>query len=83
MLRGMLAGIGACHSAGVAHRDIKADNFLVAASSPCMADFTIKLCDFGLAARVNWPEAQDPSASSGGRGCDAVPGRRGHPSRHR
>jgi len=38
----MLQGIAAVHAAGVAHRDIKPDNFLFA------EDGTLKLCDFGL-----------------------------------
>lgn len=57
----MLNGIGACHSAGIVHRDIKCDNFLVAPrfSGP---GHVVKLCDFGCAARAH---ARDPGALAG------------------
>lgn len=47
LLRQMLMGVAACHQAEIVHRDIKAENFLMAAG-----DSAVKLCDFGLAARV-------------------------------
>ena len=42
MTRSMLTAIAGVHAAGVVHRDIKTENFLVA------GDYSIKLGDFGL-----------------------------------
>lgn len=43
----LLEALAACHRAGVAHRDLKLDNFLLD------ADFQLVLTDFGLAATDN------------------------------
>lgn len=40
----MISGIAACHSAGIAHRDVKCDNFLAVL---CSGGAVVKLCDFG------------------------------------
>merc|ERR1719189_2933468 len=40
--RQMLQGLAAVHAAGIVHRDVKPDNFLL------MHDSTVKLADFGL-----------------------------------
>ncbi|CAJ1436548.1 unnamed protein product [Effrenium voratum] len=48
MFRQMLSGIGACHDARIVHRDIKLDNFLYGGED----QETIKLSDFGLAAKI-------------------------------
>jgi len=39
----LMAGLGACHSLGLAHRDLKPENVLLS------KDFTLKLADFGFA----------------------------------
>lgn len=48
MFRQMLLGIGACHNAGIVHRDIKLDNFLYGG----MFQDIIKLSDMGLAVKL-------------------------------
>jgi len=45
--REMLSGVARCHKCRVVHRDIKMENFLI-----CGAAETVKLCDFGLSARM-------------------------------
>lgn len=54
IFRDMLAGITACHGACIAHRDVKPGNFVVTCHPS-----RIKLCDFGLAARLASSEAED------------------------
>jgi serine/threonine protein kinase len=48
ILRGMLQGIQACHDANIVHRDVKLENFLMGGPNSDI----VKLCDFGLAARM-------------------------------
>jgi serine/threonine protein kinase len=48
ILRGMLQGIQACHDADIVHRDVKLENFLMGGPNGDL----VKLCDFGLAARM-------------------------------
>ena len=43
----LVKAIAACHGRGVAHRDVKPENILVSRDGE-----TLKLCDFGFAARV-------------------------------
>lgn len=50
LLRDMLQGIAFIHSIGIAHRDIKIDNFLCS-QSLAKKRFVVKLCDFGSAGR--------------------------------
>ncbi|CAK0889105.1 unnamed protein product [Prorocentrum cordatum] len=45
--RDMISGVAHCHKRRVVHRDIKLDNFLI-----CGAAGAVKLCDFGLSARM-------------------------------
>lgn len=45
--REMLSGVAHCHRRRIVHRDIKLENFLI-----CGAAGTVKLCDFGLSARM-------------------------------
>lgn len=47
----MASAIATCHSAGVVHRDVKCENFVVA-KRPGGRGFSVKLCDFGLASRT-------------------------------
>lgn len=54
----MLCGIAACHNSGIAHRDIKPDNFMVSPASG-IPGFAVKLCDFGLASKVSSPTARE------------------------
>lgn len=62
VFRDMMTGIAACHAAGIVHRDVKCDNFLVARREDgCV----VKLCDFGLAGRVSAPGASELSGSCG------------------
>lgn len=49
----MLRGIAAVHAAGVVHRDVKPDNFLVHSSGE------VKLCDFGAAVLSKAADAGD------------------------
>ena len=42
----MLAGLNYMHNEGIVNRDLKLDNMLIA------EDFTIKIADFGFAARI-------------------------------
>merc|ERR1719215_1176005 len=51
IFREMLCGIEHVHSCGIAHRDIKPDNFLFGEEEGCEGE-VVKLCDFGLAAKV-------------------------------
>lgn len=56
VLRDMLSAIEACHAVGVAHRDVKPENFLVA---PAVGRFTVKLCGFGTSCEVSDEEAEE------------------------
>jgi serine/threonine protein kinase len=47
VLKEMLLGVQACHRAGIVHRDIKPQNYLLGSDGS-----TVKLCDFGLAVRM-------------------------------
>ncbi|CAK0791951.1 unnamed protein product, partial [Prorocentrum cordatum] len=50
VMKEMLLGVQACHLVDIVHRDIKPQNYLLAADGS-----TVKLCDFGLAARMPCP----------------------------
>jgi len=58
VLEDMLSGIAVCHVAGVVHRDVKCDNFLVS-TVPGSTGFVVKLCDFGLACEVSRADADE------------------------
>mmetsp|Transcript_38648 Transcript_38648/g.82191 ORF Transcript_38648/g.82191 Transcript_38648/m.82191 type:complete len:360 (+) Transcript_38648:1-1080(+) len=55
----VLSGLAFCHAHGVVHRDVKAENILIAKPLEMVplesSEAMVKLCDFGLAARC-WPE---------------------------
>mmetsp|Transcript_45620 Transcript_45620/g.109259 ORF Transcript_45620/g.109259 Transcript_45620/m.109259 type:complete len:471 (+) Transcript_45620:42-1454(+) len=53
IIREMLQGMHNVHQLGVVHRDIKPDNFLCTGE-----DFTVKLCDFGLAEVLSSPSTE-------------------------
>jgi calcium-dependent protein kinase len=46
-----LAGINYMHSREIAHRDVKAENFLLESKTEDIQKAAIKICDFGLARR--------------------------------
>ena len=61
LMRQVLAGVSACHAAGIAHRDLKIDNILM-----FEPEGLVKLCDFDLACfidRANEPEMRGGSKS--------------------
>jgi serine/threonine protein kinase len=51
----MILALSYLHSEGIAHRDIKPNNFLLTTEA------CVKLIDFG----VSWKESEDPSAIKG------------------
>ena len=53
LFRQMLLGVAHCHERGVAHRDIKPDNFLFVSSD---GEAHLKLADFGLSTEVSGPD---------------------------
>ena len=60
------AGLEAAHRMGVLHRDVKAENVVLATDASRPEGFCVKLIDFGLARLVDRPElARSPSARSG------------------
>ena len=48
IVRGILAGLGAAHEAGVVHRDLKPENVMLL-GDPAGDDLRVKLLDFGIA----------------------------------
>ena len=61
---GVAEGLSALHAAGVAHRDIKPGNVILAPDGP-------KIVDFGIAVRIGTERSQDASASYGTPGWAA------------
>ena len=53
VMRGVLTGLSAAHSAGMVHRDIKPDNVLI------NSDHRVKLSDFGLVRAAYAGQSQD------------------------
>lgn len=53
----MLSGIAVCHAAGIAHRDVKCDNFLLGPRRSGEG-VAVKLCDFGCASAVPSADAR-------------------------
>ena len=51
IIRGVLSALGAAHAAGVVHRDVKADNVLLATAHGWQGK-DVRLADFGIAAIV-------------------------------
>ena len=60
VLRQLLSALAACHAAGVAHRDVKPANVLLAAGG------AVKLGDFGLATLAGAAEGADADADAAG-----------------
>ena len=67
----LLAGVHHCHSRGVAHRDLKLENVLIASDGTC------KLCDFGSAVLgpQSLRDASERARSAFGRGIFRCLGR--------
>ncbi|MBQ1084299.1 serine/threonine-protein kinase [Nocardiopsis sp. B62] len=61
---GMAEGLASLHSAGIAHRDIKPGNVILAPDGP-------KIVDFGIAVEIGTDPEQDASASYGTPGWSA------------
>lgn len=61
----MASAIAALHAAGIVHRDVKCDNFLVSTSAPGVAGFVVKLCDFGISRKVSSVDAAELSGVCG------------------
>ncbi|MFE9282700.1 serine/threonine-protein kinase [Nocardiopsis alba] len=61
---GMAEGLSALHTAGVAHRDVKPGNVILAPDGP-------KLVDFGIAVEIGTERSEDASASYGTPGWTA------------
>ncbi|WP_184366209.1 serine/threonine-protein kinase [Nocardiopsis metallicus] len=61
---GMAEGLATLHSAGIAHRDIKPGNVILAPDGP-------KIVDFGIAVEIGTDPEQDASASYGTPGWSA------------
>ena len=63
MLRQMLRGVLCCHAHGLAHRDLKPDNFVLASKDPAAA---LKLIDFGLTLNETWTHVSSQYAHMAG-----------------
>jgi len=63
MLRQMLRGVLCCHAHGLAHRDLKPDNFVLASKDSAAA---LKLIDFGLTLNDTWTHVPSKYAHMAG-----------------
>ena len=63
MLRQMLRGVVCCHAHGLAHRDLKPDNFCLASRDAAAA---LKLIDFGLSLNETWSHVPSKYAHMAG-----------------
>ncbi len=63
LLRQMLRGVLCCHAHGLAHRDLKPDNFVLASRDAAAA---LKLIDFGLSQGDTWSHVPSEYAHMAG-----------------
>jgi serine/threonine-protein kinase len=66
LARDILLGLAVAHAGGIVHRDLKAENVMVAADSSPDKGERAKILDFGLARRVDPSNSETRLSSDGG-----------------